>query len=146
MIKNKILFHFIWVLFCVINLSAQTDWVRWEGVNNYLLEDSDYDNNWNEHFDGFNDKRISNIPDFLVKFYKITISDFDGNNCRFHPSCSEFFVESTKINNSLISVLLFFDRLTRDTNIFSSGGYRTMNNRYYDPPSDYIFYQKESNQ
>jgi len=28
----------------------------------------------------------------LIKFYQIFISPFLGNNCRFYPSCSEYFV------------------------------------------------------
>lgn len=143
MIKNKFLYPF--VLVCLVQLSAQTDWVRWEGVNNYLIENNNYVKS-NELSSSLNNKRISNISDLLVKFYKITISDFDGDNCRFHPSCSEFFVESTRINSLFTSVLLFFDRLSRDTNIFSSGRYKTINNRFYDPPSDYSYYEKESNQ
>lgn len=134
---------FLFILVCVVQLNAQTDWVRWEGENNYLLENSNYLNKLNKSSEVFNANRISNIADLLVNFYKITISDFDGDNCRFHPSCSEFFVESTKINNSFASVLLFFDRLTRDTNIFSSGGYKIVHNRFYDPPSDYMFYQNQ---
>lgn len=28
----------------------------------------------------------------LVRFYQLGISPFLGNNCRFHPTCSEYFI------------------------------------------------------
>ena len=37
----------------------------------------------------------------LVKIYKILISPFIGNNCRYFPSCSDYFIESIKINGPL---------------------------------------------
>jgi putative component of membrane protein insertase Oxa1/YidC/SpoIIIJ protein YidD len=80
----------------------------------------------------------NNIAELLVETYKLLISDFDGDNCSFSPSCSEFFVQSTKSTNFFTSFLLFFDRLTRDTNIFSKADYITVDGRYYDPPSEYI--------
>ena len=32
----------------------------------------------------------------LVKIYKIIISPFLGNNCRYLPTCSEYFIDSLK--------------------------------------------------
>tara|TARA_Y200000002_G_C22630045_1_gene642079 strand:- start:651 stop:899 length:249 start_codon:yes stop_codon:yes gene_type:complete len=32
----------------------------------------------------------------LIKLYKILISPFLGNNCRYLPSCSEYFIESVE--------------------------------------------------
>lgn len=145
MIKNKFLLAFFLVLLFVFQIYAQADWVRWEKVNNYLIENSNCENKWDEPSDLHNEK-IFNFADLFLRFYKISISDFDGDNCRFHPSCSEFFVESTKINSLFTSALLFFDRLTRDTNILSNGSYKIINNKFYDPPSDYLYYKKESNQ
>ncbi len=29
-----------------------------------------------------------------IKLYKLLISPFLGNNCRYMPSCSEYFIES----------------------------------------------------
>lgn len=81
----------------------------------------------------------NSLSGFLVKIYKNIFSDFDGDNCSFNPSCSEFFAESTKLTNFFSATLLFFDRLTRDSNIFSKGGYKSDNNRFYDPPSEYIY-------
>ena len=30
----------------------------------------------------------------IIKFYKILISPYLGNNCRYLPTCSEYFTES----------------------------------------------------
>ena len=30
----------------------------------------------------------------LIKFYKLAISPYLGNNCRYLPTCSEYFIES----------------------------------------------------
>ena len=31
---------------------------------------------------------------YLIKFYKYFISPFLGNNCRYLPTCSEYFIDS----------------------------------------------------
>ena len=30
----------------------------------------------------------------LIKFYQLTISPYMGNNCRYLPTCSQYFIES----------------------------------------------------
>ena len=30
----------------------------------------------------------------IIKFYKLIISPYMGNNCRYLPTCSEYFIES----------------------------------------------------
>ena len=30
----------------------------------------------------------------LIKFYKLLISPYLGNNCRYLPTCSEYFIDS----------------------------------------------------
>lgn len=142
MIKNNLFFPIIYLIICFVQLSAQTDLYRWEKVDNYLLNSHHYDFPQNKLSDLVNDNSLKNIniANYFIEFYKATFSNFDGDNCRFSPSCSEFLVESTKLTHPIFSVLLFFDRLTRDTNFFSDNKYKIVNNRFYDPPSDYIFY------
>ena len=36
-------------------------------------------------------KIISKILIFIIKFYKLIISPLLGNNCRYLPTCSEYF-------------------------------------------------------
>jgi len=30
----------------------------------------------------------------VIKLYQITLSPFLGNNCRFHPTCSQYSIEA----------------------------------------------------
>ena len=32
----------------------------------------------------------------IIKFYKYIISPYLGNNCRYLPTCSEYFIDSIK--------------------------------------------------
>ena len=32
----------------------------------------------------------------IIKFYKLIISPYMGNNCRYLPTCSEYFIDSLK--------------------------------------------------
>ena len=41
------------------------------------------------------------IVDVLFKIYKVCISPFLGNRCRFYPSCSEYAAESLKVHGPL---------------------------------------------
>ena len=37
----------------------------------------------------------------IIKFYKFFISPYLGNNCRYMPTCSEYFIESVELNGVL---------------------------------------------
>ena len=39
---------------------------------------------------------IKNILIKIIKTYKIFISPFLGNNCRYLPTCSQYFIDSLK--------------------------------------------------
>ena len=41
-------------------------------------------------------KIISNILILFIKIYKLLISPYIGNNCRYMPTCSEYFIDSLK--------------------------------------------------
>ena len=71
----------------------------------------------------------------LAKAYWFLISDLDGDNCPFNPSCSKFFIQAVQETNLPQGVLMFFDRFTRDINIFNrEKKYPRLNKRYfYDP-------------
>ncbi|RPI73532.1 MAG: membrane protein insertion efficiency factor YidD [Ignavibacteriales bacterium] len=117
-----------------ITLFAQTDRGKWEKVEkNYRIE--------NESNRVYNFK--SETPgDFLLNSiyntYHFFISDVDGDNCPFRPSCSAFFVEAVKETNFFQGSLMFFDRFTRDLNIFRKGKYPVAESgNYYDPANLY---------
>ncbi len=42
-------------------------------------------------------KTISYLLIGLVKIYKTFVSPYIGNNCRYFPSCSDYFIESIKV-------------------------------------------------
>lgn len=115
---------------------AQTDWVRWEKSDpTYQKKDSFIERNY--------DFSIESVSDILVKpiisSYWFFVSDVDGANCPFHPSCSSFLVQSIKETNPFQGTLMFFDRFTRDTNVFGRLEHypRYGNNHFYDPISLY---------
>ena len=39
---------------------------------------------------------MTKILVFIIKFYQYLISPLLGNNCRFLPTCSEYFIEALK--------------------------------------------------
>ena len=84
-----------------------------------------------------------NAGEFLIKSianaYWFFISDVDGDNCPFRPSCSTFFIESVAETNIPHGTLMFFDRFTRDMNVFKKHKHypRVSSGFYYDPPELY---------
>ena len=38
-------------------------------------------------------KILTNILISLIKFYKLFVSPYLGNHCRYLPTCSEYFIE-----------------------------------------------------
>jgi putative component of membrane protein insertase Oxa1/YidC/SpoIIIJ protein YidD len=115
---------------------SQTDWVRWE------KSDPTYQSK-NPFIERKYDLSVESVSDIIVKpvinAYWFFVSDVDGANCPFQPSCSSFFVESIKETNPVQGALMFFDRFTRDTNIFGrQNQYPKFDSKhYYDPISLY---------
>jgi putative component of membrane protein insertase Oxa1/YidC/SpoIIIJ protein YidD len=88
-----------------------------------------------------------NAGEFLTKSltnaYWIFISDVDGDNCPFRPTCSAYFLQSAKETNIFQASLMFFDRFTRDMNIAKGHDHypRVNDGYYYDPPQNYTLNQ-----
>ena len=83
-----------------------------------------------------------NAGEFLKKTfinaYWFFISDVDGDNCAFHPTCSSFFILATEETNIFQGTLMFSDRLTRDLNPVKLNNYpRDKSGQYYDPANNY---------
>ena len=124
-------------------LFAQTDWVKWNAaevayartispVRNYQI---DHSNSASVFLTG------------AVKLYHVLISDVDGDNCPFYPSCSEFFSSAVKETNIIQGGLMFIDRFTRDINFFKS---RTQypfheSGKLFDPVVNYTLNLKNIN-
>ena len=123
------------VLIFSTNLFSQTDWEKWGKAKiDYTFKDNYRHRDYNFSSD--------NAGSFLVKSFVNTywffISDLDGDNCPFRPSCSAFFLDAVKETNIFQGTLMFFDRFTRDTNIFKEGEYpREKSGYYFDPSSLY---------
>jgi putative component of membrane protein insertase Oxa1/YidC/SpoIIIJ protein YidD len=83
------------------------------------------------------------ITKSLTNAYWFFISDVDGDNCPFRPSCSSFFMQSTKETNIFQASLMFFDRFTRDMNIAKGDDHypRVSAGYYYDPAQNYTLNQ-----
>lgn len=135
LIINKKYFLLFITIFQLTNYS-QTDWVRWEKSDpTYQIADTYQERDY--------DLSIESTSDVIVKpviiAYWFFISDVDGANCPFHPSCSSFLAQSMKETNLVQGTLMFFDRFTRDTNVFGRHEHYPLfgTNHYYDPISSY---------
>lgn len=113
MIKFFLIYLFTNILF------AQVDWKPWQkkDVDYQIVENQLSKNDFNMEFFGV-----------LHFVYKTFISDLDGDNCPFEPSCSNFFMQAYKETNLIKASLMFADRFMRDTNFFNRDNYQ-MNSR-----------------
>ncbi|NOX16878.1 MAG: membrane protein insertion efficiency factor YidD [Chlorobi bacterium] len=129
MIKSFVIFFF----FFAVVLSAQPELRKWEGGKiSYLLPVSSRSNRLRKDDN-------SALSGFQF-FYKNFVSDLDGDNCPFYPSCSNFFVEAVRKTNFLQGSLLFADRFTRDMNFFKYYNHYPVHpsGRFYDPVEKYL--------
>ena len=67
-------------------------------------------------------KIISYLLINLIKFYKYFISPLLGQNCRFLPTCSEYFIESLKIYGPTKALYLGLKRIGKCHPIKILGG------------------------
>ena len=58
----------------------------------------------------------------LIKFYKYFISPILGQNCRFLPTCSEYFIESLETHGLIKGSYLGFKRIFKCHPIKFLGG------------------------
>lgn len=134
--KNKYFNPIIFSFLFVVSSFAQTDWQRWEKSEpNYLKDSFHSERDYSYRFSSLSYIVLKS----LVNAYWILISDVDGDNCPFHPSCSSFLVESVRETNLIQGTLMFFDRFTRDSNPVGRDEHYPIykNYRFYDPPEIY---------
>ena len=67
-------------------------------------------------------KLINNFLILLIKFYKYFISPFFSSNCRYLPTCSEYFIDSLKLNGTIKGSLLGIKRILKCHPIKILGG------------------------
>jgi len=133
---------FISVLLFTVSVFAQSDrtkivdddagWVKW-GKADYRYAKP---NEFRHREYSFDTESVSGfIAKSTANAYGYFISDLDGDNCPFRPTCSAFFVQASKETNIFQGTLMFFDRFTRDFNIFKRYEHypRVKDGHYYDP-------------
>ncbi len=49
----------------------------------------------------------------VIRFYQIFISPLIGNNCRYHPTCSAYFIESLKVHGLKKGLILGIKRISK---------------------------------
>ena len=57
----------------------------------------------------------------FIKFYRLILSPFFGQHCRFYPSCSEYSIEAIRTHGSIKGSWLSVKRIGR-CNPFCEGG------------------------
>ena len=65
---------------------------------------------------------LKNLLILLIKFYKYFISPYFPSNCRYLPTCSDYFIDSIKLNGALKGMLLGLKRILRCHPIKFLGG------------------------
>jgi len=70
--------------------------------------------------------KVRRIPARLgvlaVRLYQVSLARFLSGQCRFHPSCSEYFIQALEKHGALRGTVMGVWRILR-CNPFSKGGY-----------------------
>jgi putative component of membrane protein insertase Oxa1/YidC/SpoIIIJ protein YidD len=85
------------------------------------------------------------ILSIIKNAYYFFISDLDGDNCPFTPTCSTFFIQAVKETSIFKGTLMFADRFTRDLNLFKNiSHYKILStNKLLDPAINYTLYSEK---
>ena len=67
-------------------------------------------------------KLITNYFIIIIKFYKYFLSPYFPSNCRYLPTCSEYFIDSLKIHGTIKGLYLGTKRILRCHPIKILGG------------------------
>ena len=65
---------------------------------------------------------LKNFLILLIKFYKFFISPYFPSNCRYLPTCSEYFIDSLRLNGAFKGSFLGIKRILRCHPIKILGG------------------------
>jgi putative component of membrane protein insertase Oxa1/YidC/SpoIIIJ protein YidD len=143
LIKNKCKFFFL-LIFISTSAFCQLDNLKWkkadlsyEKPNNFRHREYSFDVNDAGEF----------VKKSVAYTYWFFISDVDGDNCPFRPSCSAFLMQSVEGTNIAQGMLMFFDRFTRDMNLSKGRDHypRVKSGHFYDPPQNYTLKQGRIN-
>lgn len=122
---------------------AQTDWTRWEAKSVSYEMKSEKKFTSVVSVSGSSGKLISAAR----SVYKFFISDLDGDNCPFYPSCSQFYVDAVNETNLIRGTLMFIDRFTRDINFFKGWNSYPIHasGKFFDPAYNYTLDYRKIN-
>ena len=67
-------------------------------------------------------KTLSSLLILLIKSYKYCISPYLLSSCRYLPTCSDYFIDSIKLNGAFKGLLLGLKRVLRCHPIKFLGG------------------------
>ena len=67
-------------------------------------------------------KLINNFLILIIKLYKYLISPYFPSNCRYLPTCSEYFIDSLKLNGVVKGSFLGIKRISKCHPIKFLGG------------------------
>ncbi len=67
-------------------------------------------------------KILNSILIFFIKIYKYCISPYLHSNCRYLPTCSEYFIDSLKLNGPFIGAWMGMKRILKCHPIKFLGG------------------------
>jgi putative component of membrane protein insertase Oxa1/YidC/SpoIIIJ protein YidD len=124
------------IFISALNIYSQTDWKKWGKADiNYEIKSENHNRNYSLTGNNAGETALK----ALAITYWVFISEVDGDNCPFSPTCSSFFLQSVKETNIIQGALMFSDRFTRDMNVFDRFSHYPIaaNRHFYDPPSLY---------
>ncbi len=132
---------FIIIFITAISLSAQNDWVKWESKQVSFELPTHQSHDYTIDKSGFGLTVLSVIRNAYFFF----VSDLDGDNCAFSPSCSSFFISAVRETNIFKGTLMFADRFTRDINFFKGSNHYPLlsSKKYFDPASNYTLHSEK---
>lgn len=127
---------FLFFLLFISSAFCQVENLKWQKADLSYEKQIHFDKR-NYSFESENAGEL--VTKSLANAYWFFISDVDGDNCPFRPSCSSFLLQSAKETNIFQASLMFFDRFTRDMNIAKSHYHypRVSAGYFYDPPQNY---------
>ncbi len=65
---------------------------------------------------------VARVLILLVRLYQATLSRYLGGQCRFYPSCSEYFIQALTARGAVVGTLMGLWRILR-CNPLAKGGY-----------------------
>ncbi|HSL88467.1 MAG TPA: membrane protein insertion efficiency factor YidD [Ignavibacteriaceae bacterium] len=126
----------VFVLLLSVYAFPQSEKMKWGKSNyTYSIESMEFGRDYSINFEN----SVNAVAKSFINAYWFLISDLDGDNCPFYPSCSAFFVDAVEETNIVTGTLMFFDRFTRDASVIGRQNRypKHKSGRLYDPANLY---------